>query len=285
MLLPGYQIFPHLFDQALIAAALASVEELCQSLHPGDPLWKKHVFPLAGLKDHRNPGVSIEITAEVPFLLTNLPLLSPPLCALVLHSPLWQAAREILESEQVVCHFSNITRKPAHIGPNISWHRDYPNGYVCPRHSEDFFRFLIPLEGMDEANGCTLAIPETHLLNDEEALLEPKDADYAKAIPLNAEGGSAIAIHPKLLHGGRENRSSRNRNLVVIQFGRPTSDFLHGLGEEEKALFFESQNQTGLAALRTDVGLGLQQADRSEYVTFDAESVIADGHKRRARQP
>ncbi|MBN8710307.1 MAG: phytanoyl-CoA dioxygenase family protein [Verrucomicrobia bacterium] len=233
MLLSGYRIFPRLFEPTLIAAALSAVEELCDSLHPGDPRWDKHVVPLAGLKDHRNPGISKETTVEVPFLLTSLPQLSPALRAVILFPSLWEAAREILESEDVVCHFSNVTRKPARIGPNISWHRDYPNGYICPRKSEHFFRFLIPLENMDEENGCTLAIPDTHLLGDEEALREPKDADYSKAIPLEAEAGAAIAIHPKLLHGGRENRSERNRNLIVVQFGRRTGDFLHDLNEEE----------------------------------------------------
>ncbi|CAN5577554.1 hypothetical protein BH09VER1_BH09VER1_31960 [soil metagenome] len=233
----GFQYFPGIFDSIVVRDALKSVEELCGSIRPGDPRWDKHVFPLSGLKIGRNPGVSTGAVSGVPFLLTDLPLLSTALKAIVLFPALWASAREILEEEEIVCHFSNITRKPAYVGPNISWHRDYPNGYICPRNSSDFFRFLIPLEGMNEENGCTLAIPNSHLLSDEEALLEPKDADLATAVPLIASAGAAVAIHPKVLHGGRENRSGRDRNLIVIQFGRRTKEFLHHLEKEEMFLY------------------------------------------------
>lgn len=233
----GYQYFPQLFDPDLISEALTSVEELCQSIRPGDLRWEKYVFPLSELKSHRNPGVPANSVSEHPFLLTNLTLLSSALEALVLFPGLWAAAREVLKDMNVVCHFSNITRKPAKVGPNISWHRDYPNGYVCPRHSSDFCRFLIPLEKMDEDNGCTLAVPNSHFLSDEEALLESKEADLSVAVPLIAEAGTAIAIHPKLLHGGRGNRSSRNRNLVVVQFGRHAAEFLHRTQGDEEFLY------------------------------------------------
>ena len=46
----------------------------------------------------------------------------------------------------------------------------------------------------------------------------------------------------------------------------------------------KAQDQATLAALRADVGLGVQQATHGEFATFDAESVIAEGHKRRAGQ-
>lgn len=233
----GYRYFPGLFHSTLISEAIASVEELCRVIRPGDPRWEKHVFPLSELKAHRNPGISNAGISEQPFLLTHLPLLSPALKALVEFPALWASAREVLGEENIVCHFSNVTRKPAQVGPNISWHRDYPNGYICPKESSDFFRFLVPLEKMDEENGCTLAIPGSHLLLDEEALLEPKHHDLSTAIPLIADAGTAVAIHPKLLHGGKENRSKRNRNLVVIQFGKRTKEFLHGLEEEEIHFF------------------------------------------------
>lgn len=232
MLLDGSRTFPRLFPPDLIAAARTAVEELCHTLHPGDPRWPAHVCPLSVLKEHRNPGIAPERLADIPFLLSGLPVLSEALAALILHPPLWQAAAEILESDAVIYHFSNVTRKPPHIGPNIAWHRDYPNEFICPRRSDHFFRILIPLEPMDESNGCTLVLPGTHHLTDEAALTQPKEADYSQAAPLILQPGDAAAIHPKLLHGGRENRSERERNLIVLQFGHPTDDYLHTWPDE-----------------------------------------------------
>lgn len=233
----GYRVSPGLISNTLVTEALAAVEELCRTLHPGDPRWEKHVFPLSEVKPQQNPGVNPAEVPTEPYLLSDLPPLSPALKALADAPALWAFAREMLETDDIVRHFSNVTRKAAKVGPNLSWHRDYPNGYICPKASADFFRVLIPLERMDEENGCTLAIPHSHFLTDEEALLKPKEADYTTAIPLIAEAGTAIAIHPKLLHGGNENRSARHRNLVVIQFARRTREFLHCLDVEELRAF------------------------------------------------
>lgn len=233
----GYRIFEGLIDGVVVERAREAVEAICAMLRPGDGRWERHVFPLGELKAHRNPGVSAEVVAGKAFLLSHLPELGAELRELVMAPGVWAAAREILETEEVVCHFSNVTRKPAVVGPNLSWHRDYPNGYVCPRRSEDFFRFLIPLEGMDEENGCTLAVPGTEEISDEVALTEPREWEESRVVALRVRAGGAVAIHPKVLHGGRENRSSRNRNVVVMQFGRVTADFLHDLGREEREGF------------------------------------------------
>ncbi len=224
----GYRIFRQCYSRTEIAVASETVEHLCRTLQPGDPLWD-HVVPLSILPERRNPGVDVSLLAKTPFILGDLPALSPVFTRLIASESLWAAAAEVLESDRIVYHSSNATRKPAYIGPNMSWHRDYPNEGLCPRKSE-FFRALIPLEGMDEENGCTLVIPGTHCVSDERAIEankeKPWDLDLDRAISLNLAPGDTAAIHSKVVHGGGVNRSSRERNLIVIQLGIETDDFM-----------------------------------------------------------
>ena len=223
---PGFQYFPRVVSASELAALLAEVEELCAQARRGE---LANVFPLSGLKPHRNPGVTLDEMGREPFLLTALPEISLVFVRILAQENLWALAAGLLETDDVVYHFSNLTRKPARIGPNLTWHRDYPNKYICPAASRHFFRLLIPLEKMDAENGCTLVIPQSHHVSDEQAVQEDMRPafDLATAVPLTAQAGEAFAIHPKVIHGGTENRSARNRNLLVIQFAARTSAHLY----------------------------------------------------------
>jgi len=225
----GYVRFSNVYKQIEIEYAKQAVERICRKIRPGDKLWKRNITSLSTLGKHRNPGLRKEGLRGIPFLIGALPVFSEVLKAFILHKPLWDIAKYILDSDDVVYHFSNVTRKPAHVGPNIIWHRDYPNRYICPYESKNFFRVLIPLEDMSRENGCTEVIPKSHQLSDQEAILKEqyRDFDESRAIPLEIEAGDVAIIHPKLLHGGRENRSALERNLVVIQFGRKKDTFLY----------------------------------------------------------
>jgi len=222
----GFQYFPQVVSASEVAALLGEVAELCTQARRGA---LANVFPLSGLKAHRNPGVTLEEMGREPFLLTALPEISPVFERILLQENLWALAAGLLETDDVVYHFSNLTRKPARIGPNLTWHRDYPNKYICPAASRHFFRLLIPLEEMDSENGCTLVVPQTHLVSDEQAVLDDMRPafDPAAAGPLTGRAGDAFAIHPKVVHGGTENRSARDRNLIVVQFAARTSDHLY----------------------------------------------------------
>jgi len=63
----GYRYFSDLHDSAIISEALVALEEFCVSVLPGDPRWDKYDLPLSNLKPHRNPGVSSNAIAELPF--------------------------------------------------------------------------------------------------------------------------------------------------------------------------------------------------------------------------
>ncbi|MEO8206043.1 MAG: type II toxin-antitoxin system ParD family antitoxin [Chthoniobacterales bacterium] len=44
----------------------------------------------------------------------------------------------------------------------------------------------------------------------------------------------------------------------------------------------KAQQETKLQALRADIAVGVEQAERGEFVEFDAESIIQSGRKRQA---
>ncbi|MEO6846233.1 MAG: phytanoyl-CoA dioxygenase family protein [Chthoniobacterales bacterium] len=224
----GYQVFRNLIPLHIRSSAQEAVEKVCESIRTKEVVPSGVVY-VSELKPHRNPGVDNTQAERVPFILGELPALSGCFKEFILQESLWALAAEILGSEDIVYHFSNVTRKPAYLGPNISWHRDYPNKYICPKDSRIFLRMLIPLEGMTKENGCTDAIAGSHLISDDAAIVEDERKSFAIDDPISLEGsaGDVIVIHPKLLHGGRENRSSRERNLVVIQFGIKTDDYLY----------------------------------------------------------
>jgi phytanoyl-CoA hydroxylase len=235
----GFQFFPQLLGRDTVAAAREEVERLCERARRGD---LDGAYPLSGLKAHRNPGISTEDLGTEPFLLPALPAVSEVFTGILLQQNLWDAATEVLQTKDVVYHFSNITRKPARIGPNMTWHRDYPNQYICPKNAEHFFRLLIPLEEMDLENGCTLAVPQTHLVTDELAAQEEKRKDFPieDAEELTGKAGDAFAIHSKVVHGGTENRSNRERNLMVVQLGVKTDDHLYW-AEERFTGFYRNE--------------------------------------------
>jgi len=223
----GYAIFPSPFEGAEIGALRGEVARFCQSVTPGDPAWRR-VVGISALRPHRNPGISLPPGEDVPFIVSDLPAVSPAFWRLLAAEPLWAVARAVLGSAgEIVYHFANITRKPARIGPNMSWHRDFPNGYICPASSRHFFRCLIPLETMDAENGGTAVLPGTHLISDSLAIEEEnrRDFDLSTAVVPALAAGEALAIDSKIVHGGTANRSGRDRNLLVIQFGLRTGDF------------------------------------------------------------
>src|SRR5262245_30205520 len=127
----GYQQFRRFFSLSEISLAEAALKEVIQATKPNTPFWE-NACAISDLKPSRNPGVSTEAIKDVPFIINELPKRSDLLKDLLCREELWAMAQEILNSNEVIYHFSNVTRKPAYIGPNMSWHRDYPNQYICP---------------------------------------------------------------------------------------------------------------------------------------------------------
>ena len=114
-------------------------------------------------------------------------------------------------------HFANITTKSPSIGSGISWHRDFPNEYICPE-TPQMVRTMICIDGMDDDNGATQFVAGTHI----EAEVEGKtiSADDRRIVTASCGAGAVVAIHPLVLHGGLPNFSRRQRRNIVIQWGK-----------------------------------------------------------------
>ena len=144
-------------------------------------------------------------------------------------------AAQLLETDgdEVVYHFSSINRKPAMIGPGVGWHRDYANEYVSTA-GPFFVRLMVPLDLMCEENAGIGVVPGSHTISDQDASSgrsveqEPEHAIYPNLIP-----GDVLAIHSKLVHGGGPNRSGRDRQVLVVQFGRRGAAMLHFSAQSE----------------------------------------------------
>lgn len=163
----------------------------------------------------RNPGLDLEQWMHEPFIIGDLLAVEPRFARLFSQQSIWNCVADLLDCApaELFFHFGNLTRKPGATGPAIGWHRDAENTYFA---SEDgrTVRLLIPLQHMSAANGGTAVVPRSHL----ETGAATDDALCPEVPP-----GSCLALHCATLHGGTENRSGQERDVIVMQFGLRTS--------------------------------------------------------------
>jgi len=123
-------------------------------------------------------------------------------------------------------HFSNITIKMKNIREKLGWHRDYPNKYISTE-KPDFIRVMITLDGMDESNGGTVYIPNSHRYSNDRA------SDALKSLKKNPNSpeakviccphGSLVLLSPMLIHSGGISKLSVPRRNIIIQYGKSNS--------------------------------------------------------------
>ena len=214
----GFFILPEFLSKEEIGKSRFEVDRFCKDFKKSS-LNKNSFIPLSSLKEDQNPSIIIHPSNDSPYIISNL-LGNRFFRKLIQKKALWNLASCFLETKKVAYHFSNITRKPAKIGPRVNWHRDSQNKYICPENSENFLRFLLPFDHMTSQNGGTQFIPNSH----QDQSLSVK---YSQKKTLECKAGSLIAIKPKLLHGGEPNRSKLNRDLLVIQFGIQSQKMLY----------------------------------------------------------
>lgn len=171
----------------------------------------------------RSPGILAAEWENEPYIIGDLIELEPRFVRLFSAPAIWQCAAELLgcPEKDVIYHFSNITRKASGIGPAVGWHRDSDNAYFSAADCRTF-RLLLPLQPMSEVNGGTSVVPGSHLL--------PVDGDVpdiAAPICPPVAPGSGLALHAEVLHGGSPNRSTVERDVLVLQFGVRSSELLY----------------------------------------------------------
>ncbi|MPS47954.1 phytanoyl-CoA dioxygenase family protein [Methylobacillus sp.] len=215
----GFQVFRRVLSPSWLQCTRDAVASIIRQYRTNAPLAQRNGVSLGEFslaKPERNPGIDGSKLIHEPYIIGDMLTLDRRFVSLLSEYPLWSIAANLLETQagNIIFHYANLTRKPAGIGPAISWHRDNENTYFCPE-GDDFLRLLIPLQDMSQENGGTAVVPGSHLNHSMDKHTLDKDAI---AHP-DVEAGDVLAIHPCLLHGGSPNRSDRERDVIIVQFG------------------------------------------------------------------
>jgi hypothetical protein len=209
-----------------------AVTRACARFRNGEPGiadWGVALSDYIRSHPERSPGIPPEAVANEPYILGNIAAIGPAFRRFLSHDGLWTLSARLLEvpADHVVYHYGQVLRKPAHIGPALGWHRDYGNTYIST-DGPFFVRLLVPLQRMSAGNGGTGVVPGSHVIDDEAARASEgaPQSDEGAVYPVLAPG-DVLAIHSKVVHGGRPNRTSRNRDLAAVQFGVRGAPMLH----------------------------------------------------------
>jgi len=200
--------------------------------------------------DKFSDEVSVDSIPNNEIYIGTSPLgLSENFQQLITNEKLWGFASDCLkvDSSNLVLNLVQLIRKPARIGPKLSWHRDFANKYVSTDNANNMIRILVPLQAYVESCGATAVIPSSHNVHDIEVINgltidKMRCEQESRIIPLNA--GDLLAIHSKAIHGSSFNTSSIDRDQIVIQLAVKNANYLYQ--EEAKKLepFFLSERKT-----------------------------------------
>ncbi|WP_193170051.1 phytanoyl-CoA dioxygenase family protein [Nisaea nitritireducens] len=152
---------------------------------------------------------------DAVFILGDPTLFDPGLLRFIVDTRLTGIVEQVLGTPDIVLHFANITTKAPEIGSGISWHRDFPNKYMCPAEPK-MVRMMICLDGMQTDSGATAFLAGSH--TDDVSGSDTEEND-PRLVAAECAPGSVVAIHPLVLHGGAPNASALQRRNLVLQWG------------------------------------------------------------------
>lgn len=184
----------------------------------------------------RRNGIPSDEVGDSIFIIGDPVLFDPCFFHFVLHRKVVSLAIAALGSEEIECHFVNVTMKRPFVGSGVSWHRDFPNKYICPS-TDRFLRIMLCLDDADRENGGSCFLPASHRCHDaDDRDVESAMCEKSICSPV-MPSGSLVLIHPLVLHGGPPNTSARLRRNLIVQWGRrgpgelgPERESLTGLG-------------------------------------------------------
>ncbi len=143
-------------------------------------------------------------------------------------SRLSQLAQHLLQDEVVVKEVSWFN-KPARTGQATPAHQD---GYYFNLTPNEALTLWIPLEPVDEENGCVNYVPGSHLrgvrphgssqvLGFSQTITDYSEADRATEVLVPANPGDLLVHHSLTIHGAGPNISERRRPaLGVVYFAQ-----------------------------------------------------------------
>lgn len=137
------------------------------------------------------------------------------------------AAALLDEPDESLHSWGHMIDKPPRVGHETPWHQD--EAYWDPGQSFHAVGMWMPLDDVDETNGCMTFLPGSHRLDvlehrhigDDPAvhgleIVDPVDTSAAVAVCLAA--GGATFHHPRTLHATSPNRTDRRRRACAAEF-------------------------------------------------------------------
>lgn len=166
---------------------------------------------------NRNPGVTDRQCGDEPYIIRDLMAIEPEFGGILASRRIWECLSDLLgcRLNEVVFHFANLTRKPKLRGPGIGWHRDAANKYFYT-DDQRILRLLLPMQMMSKTNGGTEVVAGSHRSEDENMSIDARTCPVVRP-------GEGLVLHPYVLHGGDSNRSNKERDVLVFQFGLKSS--------------------------------------------------------------
>lgn len=249
----GYAILPAALNSTIAADAVARIEAIQAETGRHPPALAAKLVLERDLPAQKRGGIPAEATGDAIFIIGDPVAFDPGLMPLLLHPLALQIVRHLLGHDDIRHHLSNVTMKRPGIGSGISWHRDYPNRYICPARSS-FLRVMFCLDGMSAEGGATSFIPGSHHLSDEAArgAHAATEAGTQTGTTIECPPGSLVFIHPKVLHGGAPNHTPLHRRNLIVQWGRADdpvtppadgSESLCGLSPDEIATLYTDKKK------------------------------------------
>jgi hypothetical protein len=202
-------------DPDQVEALAAELEPLLDPAHPSS-----HLFHERHLNESSDPD-------QVLFHALGAWRISP-----VFHDLLWNPALTVpasqLLGEAVRFWHDQLFVKPAHHGGIVAWHQDY--SYWTRTEPMAHLTCWIPLDDVDEENGCLQYVPGSHLwrllpitglasdMNAIDSVLTEEERKAFHPVPVVLRRGEASFHHPLTVHGSFANRSARRRRAIALNF-------------------------------------------------------------------
>jgi ectoine hydroxylase-related dioxygenase (phytanoyl-CoA dioxygenase family) len=121
-------------------------------------------------------------------------------------------------------HGGKINIKAASFGSPVEWHQDWA---FYPHTNDDVLAIGVMLDDMTEENGPLLIMPGSHKgpTYDHHAdgsfagAINPNDCplDFSKAARVTGKAGACSFHHVRAVHGSEQNRSGKDRILLLYQ--------------------------------------------------------------------
>jgi ectoine hydroxylase-related dioxygenase (phytanoyl-CoA dioxygenase family) len=114
----------------------------------------------------------------------------------------------------------SLVVKLPHAGAPVKWHQDPPyrnpdreSTYPVPNFTTDIY-----LDHSGPDNGCVYAIPAHHIVGHVDLASKTEEELFARAVPVEMEGGDVLFHALSTPHGSRANLSNMQRRIFYIHY-------------------------------------------------------------------